>query len=144
MTNQFDESKVITENGTASLSSFAEQIEQREHEKKTLDHNVDTQLEFLEQKKNILKEQSEILLEKFKEITGRENELRNTIAILESKQVSIKKLNDRIQSLTNNIAKTVGFIEELVNDKDAIQKILLRLKKIILENKLKKKILNLN
>ncbi len=122
LTNQFDESKVITENGTASLSSFAEQIEQREHEKKTLDHNVDTQLEFLEQKKNILKEQSEILLEKFKEITGRENELRNTIAILESKQVSIKKLNDRIQSLTNNIAKTVGFIEELVNDKDAIQK----------------------
>ncbi|MFZ1519128.1 MAG: chromosome segregation protein SMC [Ignavibacteriaceae bacterium] len=122
LTVQFDEASIISENGTLSLSNFAEQIEQKENEKKSLDHNVDTQLEFLEQKKTILKEQSEILLEKFKEITGRENELRNTIAILESKHVSIKKLNDRIQSLTNNIAKTVGFIEELLNDKEEIQK----------------------
>ncbi|RPI60715.1 MAG: chromosome segregation protein SMC, partial [Ignavibacteriales bacterium] len=119
---QFDEAKNVSEKGAASLSSFADQIAQKEYEKKTLDHNVDTQVEFLEQKKNILKEQSEILLEKFKEITGRENELRNTIAILESKQVNIKKLNEKIQSLTNNIAKTVGFIEELGNDKEEIQK----------------------
>ena len=48
--------------------------------------------------------------------------MRNTIAILESKQINIKKLNDKIQSFTNNIAKTVGFIEELGNDKDEIQK----------------------
>lgn len=122
LSRQFDEAKNIAENGTSTLSDFAEQILQKEHEKKTLDHDVDVQLEFLELKKNLLKEQSEILLEKFKEITGRENELRNTIAILESKQVNIKKLSDKIQSLTNNIAKTVGFIEELGADKEQIQK----------------------
>lgn len=80
------------------------------------------QLGFLDQKKSALKEQSDLLLEKFKEITGRENELRNTIAILESKQVNIKKLNDKIQLLTNTIAKTVGFVEELGNEKGEIQK----------------------
>ncbi|MBK7631445.1 MAG: chromosome segregation protein SMC [Ignavibacteriales bacterium] len=122
LSRQFDEAKNITETGAVSLSDFTEQIVQKEHEKKTIEHDVDTQLGFLEQKKNILKEQSDLLLEKFKEITGRENELRNTIAILESKQVNIKKLNDKIQSLTNNIAKTVGFIEELGIDKDNIQK----------------------
>jgi chromosome segregation protein len=119
---QFKEDKNISEKGINSLSDFTEHIAQKEHEKITIDHKVDVQLEILEQKKNSLKEQSDILLEKFKEITGRENELRNTIAILESKQVNIKKLNDKIQSFTNNIAKTVGFIEELVNDKNEIQK----------------------
>ena len=118
---QLEEAKSITEKGSVLLSDFAEQIVKKENEKVTLDHKVDAQVEILELKKNALKVQSDILLEKFKEITGRENELRNTIAILESKQVNIKKLNDKIQSFTNNIAKTVGFIEELGNDKDEIQ-----------------------
>ena len=119
---QLNESKSITEKGTASLSDFAEQILVKENEKVSLDHKIDAQVEILEQKKSALKEKSDVLLEKFKEITGRENELHNTIAILESKQINIKKLNGRIQSLTNNIAKTVGFLEELGNDKDEIQK----------------------
>lgn len=118
---QLEEAKRISETGTLSLSDFTQQITSNENEKISLDHKVDAQLKVLEQKKNILKEQSELLLEKFKEITGRENELRNTVAILESKQVNIKKLNDKIQALTNNIAKTVGYIEELVNDKTEIQ-----------------------
>ncbi len=118
---QLEETKSVTANGSVLLSEFAQQIVKKENEKVTLDHKVDAQVEILELKKNALKVQSDILLEKFKEITGRENELRNTIAILESKQVNIKKLNDKIQSLTNNIAKTVGFIEELGNDKDEIQ-----------------------
>ncbi len=122
LSRQLDESRIISQTGALSLLNFAEQISQKENEKKTIDHDVDVQLGFLEEKKNLLKEQSEILLEKFKEITSRENELRNTIAILESKQVNIKKLNDKIQTLTNNIAKTVGFIEELGNDKEQIQK----------------------
>jgi len=119
---QLKESKDISEMGVAFLSDFSESIAQKEHEKITIDLKVNSQLEILEKKKNALKDQSDILLEKFKEITGRENELRNTVAILESKQVNIKKLNEKIQSLTNNIAKTVGFIEELSNDKDEIQK----------------------
>ncbi len=119
---QLDKSKSVTEKGSISLSDFAEQIALKENEKISLDHKVDAQVKILEQKKTALKEQSDILLEKFKEITGRENELHNTIAILESKQVNIKKLNGKILSLTNNIAKTVGFIEELGNDKDEIQK----------------------
>jgi len=118
---QQEEAKSITDNGSRSLVAFSEQISQKENEKKNLDHNVDVQLGFLEEKKNILREQSDLLLEKFKEINNRENELRNTIAILESKQVNIKKLNDKIQALTNNIAKTVGFIEDLGTEKQEIQ-----------------------
>ncbi|MDY0083607.1 MAG: chromosome segregation protein SMC, partial [Ignavibacteriaceae bacterium] len=121
LNTQLESAKTIIEKGSVTVADIAEQIIQNEQEKKTLDHNVDVQLGFLDQKKIALKEQSDLLLEKFKEITGRENELRNTIAILESKQVNIKKLNDKIQVLTNTIAKTVGFVEELGNEKDEIQ-----------------------
>lgn len=60
-------------------------------------------------------------MKNLKKLPEEKNELRNTIAILESKQVNIKKLNDKIQALTNTIAKTVGFIEELRNEKEEIQ-----------------------
>lgn len=122
LNTQLERAKTIIEKGSITIADTAGQIIKNEQEKKTLDHNVEVQLGFLDQKKSALKEQSDLLLEKFKEITGRENELRNTIAILESKQVNIKKLNDKIQLLTNTIAKTVGFVEELGNEKGEIQK----------------------
>jgi chromosome segregation protein len=120
--NQLEEADQITKAGKTSLSDFALKIEYKQKEKIFLDDKVAEHVETLEEKKTLLKEQSDVLLEKFKEITGRENELSNTIVLLESKQKNIIKLNDKIQSLTNNIAKTVGYIEELGNDKEEIQK----------------------
>jgi len=120
--HQLEQADQIAGSGKTSLSDFALKIEYQQKEKIFLDDKVAEHVETLEEKKAVLKEQSDILLEKFKEITGKENELRNTIALLEAKQNNIIKLNDKIQSLTNNIAKTVGYIEELGNDKEAIQK----------------------
>ncbi len=122
LNNQFEEAKTVTDTGGTVLSDFSIQINHQEKQKVTLDHNVEEQLKRLERKKTNLKQQSDILLENFKEITGRENDLSNTEAVLESKKEIIGKLNERILVLTNNIAKTVGFIEELGNDKDEIQK----------------------
>ena len=58
-----------------------------------------------------------MLLDKFKEITTKENEYSNTEKSLVSRNNAITKLNEKIQSLTGNIAKTVGYIEELNQDK---------------------------
>ncbi len=121
LNQQFEEAKSIIDTGGTILSDFATRISYQEKQKATLEFSVEEQLKVLEQKKLELKAQSDILLENFKEITGRENELKNTEAVLESKQRIISKLNEKILSLTNNIAKTVGFIEELGNDKDEIQ-----------------------
>jgi chromosome segregation protein len=121
LTRQIEEAKKVMETGGTILSDFAAQIGSKEKHKVNLDHNVGERLKILELKKKALKDQSDILLENFKEITGRENELKNSEAVLESKKEIINKLNERILSLTNNVAKTVGFIEELGNDKDEIQ-----------------------
>lgn len=122
LNEQFNEAKTIIDTGGTILSDFDTQIKHQEKEKAAVDNNVEEQLKVLEQKKASLKIQSDILLEKFKEITGRENDLKNTEAALESKKEIISKLNEKILMLTNNIAKTVGFVEELANDKEEIQK----------------------
>jgi chromosome segregation protein len=57
------------------------------------------------------------LLEKFKEITTKENDFTNLEVALTSKNNAISRLNEKIQSLTGNIAKTVGYLEELDGDK---------------------------
>ena len=62
------------------------------------------------------------MLDQFKEITGKENDLSNINISLDSKNISIKKLNEKILSFTNNIAKTVGFIEELSQEKSDTEK----------------------
>lgn len=122
LNQQFEEAETVISTGGTILSDFDTQIKHQEKQKELLDKNVEDQQKVLEIKKVELKAQSDILLENFKEITGRENDLKNTEAALTSKQDVIGKLNGRILSITNNIAKTVGFIEELGNDKFEIQK----------------------
>ena len=118
---QFSEAQTVIDTGSTILSDYATQIAHQTKQKEIVDSNVDEQLKILEEKKAALKNQSDVLLENFKEITSRENDLKNTESILESKKESIQKLNEKIQTLTNNIAKTVGYIEELGNDKNEIQ-----------------------
>lgn len=122
LNQQLDEAQTVINTGGTILSDFDTQINHQEKQRDLIDKNVEEQQKVLELKKIELKAQSDILLENFKEITGRENDLKNTEAALASKQDIINKLNERILAITNNIAKTVGFIEELGNDKYEIQK----------------------
>lgn len=71
----------------------------------------------LEEKQEKLKIHSTGLLEQFKDINTAENNLSNIEKSLAEKNRVIARLNDRIQQLTGNIAKTVGFIEELEQEK---------------------------
>ncbi|MHB1685986.1 MAG: chromosome segregation protein SMC [Ignavibacteriaceae bacterium] len=111
-----DIEKIINE-GSASLKNFSDKIESKEAEKISIHEKLNNLKIELEEKRNFLKTQSELLLDKFKEITGKENELSNVEKSLEAKNFSIGKLNDKIQSLTGNIAKTVGYLEELNQEK---------------------------
>ena len=111
-----DTEKTLNE-GSSALKDFGDKIESKEAEKVSIKEKIDAlRIEF-EEKRNFLKAQSEFLLDKFKEITGKENELSNVEKSLEAKNLSIGKFNDKIQSLTGNVAKTVGYLEELSQEK---------------------------
>ncbi len=74
----------------------------------------------LDQKKSELKKQSEQIVHKYKAVSIKENELLNVTNALEGKNNQITKLNDKILLLTNDVAKTVGFIESLKEEKEFV------------------------
>ena len=100
------------------IAGISDKIGEKESAKKSFEEKVIQFKTHLEEKRKALKLHSDMLLEKFKEITTIENEFSNLEVALISKNSSISRLNEKIQSLTGNIAKTVGFIEELEEDKD--------------------------
>lgn len=121
---QLAESKSIIDTGGDTIKATEENIHLKEMERTALEEKLNAQESTLEEKRIQLKAHSEILLQMFKEITGKENDLRNTEDLLKQKTETIAKLNERISSLTNHTAKTVGYIEELSNEKAELEKTL--------------------
>ncbi len=119
--NQLEEAESLISEGSLTAEEFGNKISVKEKEKIEISDALEKFKADLEIKRNNLKLHSELLLEKFKEITNRENELSNVEKSLEAKNISIGKLNDKIQSLTCNIAKTVGYLEELGQEKNDIE-----------------------
>lgn len=110
------------ENYEQNLSEIKEKTTNKTKDKeKKLEHHNKVKLA-LEEKRANLKVQSEKQFESYKEITNRENQLSNIEKQLESKNSEIDKLQTKIQNLTNNIAKTFGFISELNNEKEDSEK----------------------
>lgn len=119
---QLIESENTISTGDNNIKEIEDKIRNKELEKKKAEDTLKDQEVALEEKSLQLKAQSEILLQKFKEITGKENELHNTEDLLKQKTEAISKLNERILLLTGNVAKTVGYLEELNNEKAEIGK----------------------
>jgi chromosome segregation protein len=117
LNNQQKNVELFTSNNRNSLEDFASRIWQKENEKLLIIDDTDKLRGNLEEKRRLLKAQTELLLEKVKEIANKENELTSLDRMIEGKIILSNKLNHKIQILTGNIAKTVGFIEDLDQEK---------------------------
>ncbi len=113
LNHQLKQAKLFVENSAVSISGFDQNLFEKEKELVSSKELVDKYKTQLKEKRNFLKSKSDELLSQFKEITNKENDLLNIVNSLEAKNNEIRKLNDKIQGLTNNIAKTVGYLEEL-------------------------------
>jgi chromosome segregation protein len=114
---QLKESEKIIEDGKNALEDFAAKISQKINEKEQHEESLTGLKNELEEKRLDVKAKSQMLMEQVKVITNKENELANLEKQLESKNNIINKSNEKIRVLTGNIAKTVGFISELSDEK---------------------------
>ncbi len=101
----------------AKEKSRLKQIEQKFVERKVKECN-----ENLENKREKLQAHSNLAISKLKELSDQENRLSNTQFLLKGKNEDINGLNNKILSLTNAVAKTVGFIGNLTSERDTIAK----------------------
>ncbi len=113
LSSQLRQNEELITKGSISTYNLQEAINNGETGRNTLVDQISDFKRQLEEKRSFLKNRSERLLEKFREINIHETELSNIEKSLSGKTISINKLNERIQQLTGNIAKTVGFLEEL-------------------------------
>ncbi len=114
---QLDETKELIEDNRSKIEEITELLEMKEDEKISTHQTVELLSKTLDEKRKTLKHSNDILIEKIKEINNKENELKNVDRLLSSVNEQIIKLNNKINSVTNNVAKTVGFLEELTLEK---------------------------
>lgn len=120
--SQLEEAESLINESTQIISAYENDIRNKEKEKLDHEESLNSLRDLIEIKRDKLREQAELQLEKFKVLTGEENQLSNLEKTLETKNLAINKLNQKIQALTGNIAKTVGFIEELSDEKTELEK----------------------
>ena len=117
LNDQLKNAEQLIGDNQVSLEDFTSRISQKENEKLFVISDLDRYKSNLEEQRQLLKSQTEQLLEKVKEIANKENELFSLDKLIEGKINQSEKLNHKILILTSNIAKTVGYIEELEQEK---------------------------
>ena len=116
--NRKDQSIDTINKSDEEIVNISEQIDDGVKKVNDLFTNLNGFKTKLEEKQTILKAGSEELIKKLKVISVKENELDNLEKKLDEKKKIITKLNDKIFETTNNVAKTVGYIEDLANEKE--------------------------
>lgn len=101
-----------------SIEEITNQRTQKETERENLTQKLDECKQKLEAKRNQVKQHREVLLEKLKDVSGKQNEISNIDKELNDKNHSIGGLNERVLQLTNDVAKTVGYIESLKEERN--------------------------
>jgi chromosome segregation protein len=120
--NTIIETEELLESTNDSIVELKIGIEKKETNLAELAEVIRLKTAELEEKRKTLKTYNDDILTRFKDLAGKENQFGNIKKALASANESIESLNARIQSITNNIAKTVGYLEELANEKQAAEK----------------------
>jgi chromosome segregation protein len=117
---QQEENETTIEENKEFILDVERRLEAKNNEKQELNDKVQLHKTEFEDKKNQLKEFSDSIFVRFKEINNKENELKNISNALNNANKATAKFNDAIKDLTGQTAKTVGYIEELNNEKTDI------------------------
>jgi len=100
------------------LDEIISDIQKSESGITTNDDTIQQRRNEVEEKRKSLKEFNDEALKIDKEISSKQNLLDNDQKSLTKADENVNRLNQRIQKITNDIAKTVGYLEELSNEKN--------------------------
>ncbi|OGU80027.1 MAG: chromosome segregation protein SMC, partial [Stygiobacter sp. RIFOXYA12_FULL_38_9] len=122
LSTQLEDTEFAIQDGKEELTTFTRKIDEKKNEIEQHESLVIEKREQLEQKRNDLKKINEDKFTLLKEIAEKENITSSYKKELDTHRANIEKLNTKIQNASNHIAKTVGFIDNLVVEKDEAQK----------------------
>ncbi len=120
LNDRLDTTRENIKKAVSNSSSITSEIEKNREIKDELKAKIEKATKWLEEKRAEVKKHSEDIVSGLKQVSDKENELLNVTRVAEERNNQINKLNSRILNLTNDVAKTVGFIENLKEDKDHV------------------------
>lgn len=113
--------ETILENNS-KIETFKKNLTELETNLANSESNVNNLKIEVEEKQKILRSFNEQVIEIYKKEENKKNNLTNANLSLQKNDEQISSFNNKIQNLTNNIAKTVGYLENLENEKAALSK----------------------
>ncbi len=119
---QLEENEITIEQNKSDLITLSQRLEQKSFDISGNEISIQEKRETLDGKKNSLKQHIEERFNLLKEISQKENYISSLKKEVNTHNTNIEKLNHKIQNITNMIAKTVGFIEDLTVEKSAAEK----------------------
>jgi len=120
LNDRLDTTRENIKQAVSNSSAITSEIEKNREVKDELKAKIERATQWLEEKRAEVKKHSEDIVSGLKQVSDKENELLNVTRVAEERNNQINKLNSRILNLTNDVAKTVGFIENLKEDKTQV------------------------
>ena len=120
--HQLEETIEYIELNTEELTGLSRKLDERSAEVAQNEETLVEKREALDQKRTDLKKLNEERFDLMREISDVENTILNIKKEIAAHNSNIEKLNQKIQNITNTIAKTVGYIEELNVEKTNAEK----------------------
>jgi chromosome segregation protein len=118
--NRIQSTKKVIEQALLTTANLTREIEKNRDVKDELKLKISKASIQLDEKRLEVKKHSELIVSSLKFVSDKENELLNITRALEAKNEQVNKLNSRILNLTSDVAKTVGFIESLKEEKEKV------------------------
>ena len=136
--NTIAETLELIESTNETIIDLKIRIEKNEKGLDETSQSINEKAALLEEKRKTLKTYNDDILARFKDLASKENQFGNIKKAHSAANESIETFNKRIQTITNNIAKTVGYLEELTNEKTAAEKKLFDSEKLYAERQKEK------
>jgi chromosome segregation protein len=119
---QLEDNEFTIEENKSDLVLLNQKLETKEKEISENEGSIQEKRELLGQKRGALKQHTEERFNLLKEISQKENYIASLKKEVGAHNANIEKLNQKIQNITNTIAKTVGFVEDLSQEKVTAEK----------------------
>lgn len=120
LTDRLETTKKTIEQAGFNKIDLTSEIEKDRDIQDDLKIKVENATQWLEEKRAQVKKHSEDIVSGLKLVSDKENELLNITRVAEERSTQINKLDSRILHLTSDVAKTVGFIENLKEEKERV------------------------
>lgn len=120
LNDRLESAKKSIEQAVSNTITVTSEIDKSREIKDELKVKIEKATQWLEEKRAEVKKHSEDIVSGLKQVSDKENELLNITRIADERNNQISKLNSRILHLTSDVAKTVGFIENLKEDKERV------------------------